>query len=111
MKRGALQTIQSLSGIMVAFSALALLVLIGWAIFDARVSYSWVDDSGGMWTACGSLYADPRWPLYFLPLFGVPALIMTVAIYSFRYCSRQLDGTLCRLDHRANLKNEEADIR
>jgi hypothetical protein len=110
MKRPALQIIQSLSGIAASFSALALLTLTGWAISGPRISYSGVDDSGGVWMACGSLYSDPKWPLYFLPLFGLPALFMMAAIYVFRYCSRHLDRTLGQPDHRVDPKNEETDI-
>src|SRR5262245_15668680 len=99
MKRPTLQIIQSLSGIAASFSAIALLALTGWAIYGARISYSGVDDSGGVWMACGSLYSDPQWRLYFLPLFGVPALSMIAAIYGFRYCLRHLDKTLRQPDH------------
>jgi hypothetical protein len=105
-----LQIIQSLSGVTASFSALALLALTGWAISGPRISYSGVDDSGGVWMACGSLYSDPKWLVYFLPLFGVPALIMMAAIYVFRYCSRQLDGTPGQPDHRVDPKYEETDI-
>jgi len=110
MKRPTLQIVQSLSGVAASFSAMALLALTGWAISGSRISYSGVDDSGGVWMACGSLYSDPKWPLYFLPLLGVPALIMIAAIYVFRYCSRQLDRELGQLDHRVDPKNEETNI-
>jgi hypothetical protein len=110
MKRPTLQIIQSLSGIAASFSAMALLALIGWAISGPRISYSGVDDSGGFWMACGSLYSDPKWPLYFLLLFGVPALIMLSAAHVFRYCSRQLVGTPGQPDHRVDPKNEETDV-
>jgi hypothetical protein len=111
MKRSTLQIIQSLSGITASFSAMALLALTGWGISGPRITYSGVDDSGGVWMACGSLYSDPKWPLYFLPLFGVPTLVLTASVYVFRYCSRQLDRTLGQPDHRADLKNEETNIR
>jgi hypothetical protein len=113
MKRPSLQIIQSLSGIMTSFTAMVLLALTGWAISGSRIGYSWGDDSGGIWMACGSLYSDPKWPLYFLPLFGLPALFMLSAIYVFRSCSRQLDGTLGQPDHRVYPKNkdEETNVR
>jgi hypothetical protein len=93
MKRPTLQIVESLSGIAASFSAMALLALTGWAISGSRIGYSGIDDSGGVWMACGSLYYDPKWPLYFLPLFGVPALMMMAAIFVFRYCSRKLGRT------------------
>jgi hypothetical protein len=111
MKRPSLQIIQSLSGITASFSAMALLALTGWAISGPRIGYSGVDDSGEIWMACGSLYSDPKWPLYFLLLFGLPALFMLSAIYVFRYCSRHLDGTLGQPDPRVDPKNEETNVR
>src|SRR5215470_13881780 len=102
MKRGGLQIIRSLTGLAASFSALALLILMIWVIFGLRIGYSFVDNSGGSWMACGSLYSDPKWPLYLLLLFGAPTLTMTTAIYCFRYCSRQLDGAIYRLEHQGD---------
>src|SRR5262245_60323010 len=110
MKKPTLQIIRSLSGVAATFSAMALLGLTGWAISGSRIGYSSIDDSGGVWMICGSLYSDPKWSLYFLLLFGVPALVMMVAICVFRYSSRQRDRTPGHPAHPVDPQNEETSV-